>query len=183
MSRVAKQPVIVPSKVNVTLSGDMLKVKGSKGELEHRLNGLVTMQDAKDDNGNNVITFTPNDNSIKAHAITGTTRNVVNNMVNGVDQGFEKTLLIEGVGYRAQVKGKVLHLTLGYSHPIEYDLPEGITIDAPSNTEIIVKGIDKQLVGQVAAEIRAFRKPDPYKNKGVRYKGERLIRKEAKSKK
>lgn len=183
MSRIAKKPVIVPSKVDVAINGNVVNIKGSKGELQHQINALVSIQDGKDDDGNNVLTFAPKDESIKALAITGTTRNVVGNMVAGVSEGFEKTLIIEGVGYRAQLKGNVLNLTLGYSHPIEYKLPEGITIDAPSQTEIIVKGIDKQLVGQVAAEIRAFRKPDPYKNKGVRYKGERLIRKEAKSKK
>lgn len=179
MSRVAKQPVIIPDKVEIKNNNQQLTIKGGKGELQHQVHPLVEMKQDSED-GQNVIKFNPVDASKKARAITGTTRNIVNNMVQGVHEGFEKTLEIQGVGYRAQLKGTVLHLTLGYSHPIEYNLPEGITADLPSQTEVIIKGIDKQLVGQVASEIRAFRKPDPYKNKGVRYKGERLIKKEVK---
>ena len=155
----------------------MLTVKGPKGTLEHRIHDLVEMkrEDAE-------LNFGARNDSGQASALAGTTRSIVSNMVVGVSEGFEKKLELIGVGYRAQSKGKVLNLTLGFSHPIEYELPEGITADTPSQTEIVVKGSDKQRVGQVAAEIRAFRPPEPYKGKGVRYADEIVIRKEAKKK-
>ena len=155
----------------------MLTVKGPKGTLEHRIHDLVEMkrEDAE-------LNFGARNDSGQASALAGTTRSIVSNMVVGVSEGFEKKLELIGVGYRAQSKGKVLNLTLGFSHPIDYELPEGITADTPSQTEIVVKGSDKQRVGQVAAEIRAFRPPEPYKGKGVRYADEIVIRKEAKKK-
>jgi large subunit ribosomal protein L6 len=183
VSRVAKQAVIIPAKVTLTQTDQTVNIKGSKGQLSHVVHALVKLENSKDEDGNALLKFAPVEDSIKAWAIAGTTRNVINNMVLGVSNGFSKTLLIEGVGYRAQLKGNTLHLTLGYSHPVVYALPDGISIQAPSQTELVISGIDKQLVGQTAAEIRAFRKPDAYKNKGVRYKGEVLVRKEAKSKK
>ena len=153
----------------------MLTVKGPKGTLEHRIHDLVEMkrEDAE-------LNFGARNDSGQASALAGTTRSIVSNMVVSVSEGFEKKLELIGVGYRAQSKGKVLNLTLGFSHPIDYELPEGITADTPSQTEIVVKGSDKQRVGQVAAEIRAFRPPEPYKGKGVRYADEIVIRKEAK---
>ncbi len=178
MSRIAKKPIELPSGVEVKVEGALVKVKGSKGELAHELHNEVDMNV-----DGNVITFTPkNENSKPSVALAGTSRAVINNMVVGVSAGFEKKLTLIGVGYRAQAKGKVLNLTLGYSHPIDYALPEGITAETPSQTEIVVKGIDKQVVGQVAAEIRAFRPPEPYKGKGVRYSDEQVVRKEAKKK-
>ena len=155
----------------------MLTVKGPKGTLEHRIHDLVEMkrEDAE-------LNFGARNDSGQASALAGTTRSIVSNMVVGVSEGFEKKLELIGVGYRAQSKGKVLNLTLGFSHPIDYELPEGITADTPSQTEIVVKGSDKQRVGQVAAEIRAFLPPEPYKGKGVRYADEIVIRKEAKKK-
>jgi len=181
MSRVAKAPVIVPDKVEVKRNGRDLIVKGANGELKHDMHMSVDMKEGTTDDGKPCLNFSPSNSSKKAMAIAGTTRNIVNNMIIGVTEGFTKELEIEGVGYRAQAKGKVLVLTLGYSHPVEYQIPEGITLELPSQTAVIVKGIDKQKVGQAAAEIYAYRKPDPYKNKGVRYKGRRLIRKEVKS--
>ncbi len=155
----------------------MLTVKGPKGTLEHKIHDLVEMK--REDTE---LNFGARDGSSQASALAGTTRSIVSNMVVGVNEGFEKKLELIGVGYRAQSKGKVLNLTLGFSHPIDYELPEGVTADTPSQTEIVVKGSDKQRVGQVAAEIRAFRPPEPYKGKGVRYADEIVIRKEAKKK-
>jgi large subunit ribosomal protein L6 len=177
MSRIAKMPVPVPASVEITEKGQMLTVKGPKGTLEHRIHDLVELkrEDAE-------LNFGARNESSMASALAGTTRSIVNNMVVGVSDGFEKKLELRGVGYRAQAKGKVLNLTLGFSHPIDYELPEGVTADTPSQTEIVVKGSDKQRVGQVAAEIRAFRPPEPYKGKGVRYADEIVIRKEAKKK-
>jgi large subunit ribosomal protein L6 len=177
MSRIAKMPVAVPASVEITENGQMLTVKGPKGTLEHRIHDLVEMkrEDAE-------LKFSARNESSQAGALAGTTRSLVSNMVVGVSEGFEKKLELIGVGYRAQSKGKVLNLTLGFSHPIDYELPEGVTADTPSQTEIVVKGSDKQQVGQVAAEIRAFRPPEPYKGKGVRYADEVVIRKEAKKK-
>jgi large subunit ribosomal protein L6 len=175
MSRVAKNPVAIPSGLEVKLDSNILEVKGSKGTLKLQIHPTVEI---KIENG--AITFASKDENNKAMA--GTTRALVNNMVNGIDKGFEKKLQLIGVGYRAQAQGKVLNLALGYSHPINYQLPEGITAETPSQTDIIIKGIDKQLVGQVAAEIRQFRKPEPYKGKGVRYSDEVVHRKEAKKK-
>ncbi len=178
MSRIAKKPIEVPSGVDLKVDGSLVKVKGSKGQLEHDLHNDVEMKV-----DGNVVTFAAKDPKSKpAVALAGTSRAVINNMVVGVTTGFEKKLQLIGVGYRAQAQGKKLNLTLGFSHPVEYPVPEGITIETPSQTEIIVKGVDKQVVGQVAAEIRAYRPPEPYKGKGVRYADEQVIRKEAKKK-
>lgn len=177
MSRVAKNPIELPSGVEVKIDGDEIRVKGSKGELSRTLPPQVAVG-----NESNVLTFAPKDASSTDWAMAGTARALVNNMVVGVSQGFEKKLQLIGVGYRAQAKGSVLDLTLGFSHPVNYAVPEGITVETPSQTEILVKGIDKQKVGQVAAEIRAYRPPEPYKGKGVRYADEHVVRKEAKKK-
>lgn len=177
MSRIANQPISVPSAVEITASGQQVTVKGPKGTLEHTIHGLVEMvrEDAE-------LKFKARDESKAANALAGTTRALLNNLVVGVSDGFEKKLELIGVGYRAQAKGKVLNLTLGFSHPIDYELPEGVTAETPSQTEIVLKGCDKQKVGQVAAEVRAFRPPEPYKGKGVRYADEQVVRKEAKKK-
>ena len=173
MSRIAKAPIELPSGVEIKISGDEVSVKGPKGNLVQKLHPNVSL--AQEDNS---ITVTPaNDASVP---MAGTYRSLVNNMVVGVSDGFEKKLTLVGVGYRAQMQGNKLTLALGYSHPIEYAAPEGITIEAPSQTEVVVKGCDKQRVRQVASEIRAFRPPEPYKGKGVRYANERVVRKEAK---
>jgi large subunit ribosomal protein L6 len=177
MSRVAKMPVELPKGVEINQSPSEMTVKGPKGELSMALNSEVTMNVA-----DNVATFEPKSGSRFANAVTGTMRSLVNNMVVGVSDGFERKLELVGVGYRAKVQGKKLNLTLGFSHPVDYAVPEGITIEAPSQTEIVIKGIDKQKVGQVAAEIRRYRPPEPYKGKGVRYAGERVVLKEAKKK-
>lgn len=177
MSRIAKYPVDVPSGVQVALSGAKLSIKGPKGSLEHEVHPMVkVMQEG------NQIKFLRTNDSTLARAVSGTTRALVNNMVTGVAKGFEKKLTIIGVGYRVAVQGKKLNLTLGYSHPIVYDIPNGITIEAPDQTNLVVKGADKQLVGQVAAEIRDYREPEPYKGKGVRYSNEVVVKKEAKKK-
>jgi len=177
MSRIANAPVSLPSGVEVTLNGQLVKVKGSKGELEWNVHELVSVkqEDAQ-------IKVSVNEKSKQAVALAGTTRALVNNMVTGVTTGFEKKLSIIGVGYRAQAQGQKLNLTLGFSHPVVYEVPTGITVATPSNTEIVVSGIDKQKVGQVAAEIRAYRPPEPYKGKGVRYTDEYVLRKQAKKK-
>tara|TARA_R110000868_G_scaffold318028_1_gene578836 strand:- start:45026 stop:45559 length:534 start_codon:yes stop_codon:yes gene_type:complete len=177
MSRVANNPISVPAGVEVTMSGCDLKVKGSKGTLEHTLPEAVKMKQEE-----NTITFEYNFDNKPVRALAGTTRALVNNMIVGVSEGFEKKLTLIGVGYRAQAQGKKLNLTLGFSHPIDFVVPEGVTIETPSQTEIIVKGADKQMVGQVAANIREFRPPEPYKGKGVRYSDEHVARKEAKKK-
>ena len=175
MSRIAKAPVTVAKGVDVKIDGRHVSVKGSKGTMELDLHPTVSV---KLEDG--VLTVTPADDS--AWAMAGTLRALLNNMVIGVSEGFSKKLQLVGVGYRAQVKGKVLNLNLGFSHPVDYPVPEGITIETPSQTEIVVSGCDKQKVGQVAAEIRAFRPPEPYKGKGVRYADEYVVRKEAKKK-
>lgn len=177
MSRVAKNPVNLPKGVEVKIDGRKVSVKGTKGSLEHEVHELV---EVTCDDG--VITVKPREESQQAWALAGTTRALVNNLVTGVSEGFERRLMLNGVGYRAQAQGKTLNLTLGFSHPVAYALPEGITIETPTQTEIVVKGIDKQLVGQVAANVRAFRPPEPYKGKGVRYADEQVRRKEAKKK-
>jgi len=177
MSRIAKKPVPVPAAVEVTENGQQITVKGPKGSLQHDVHALV---EVKLEDGE--MNFSPRDESKAANALAGTTRALVSNLVVGVTDGFEKKLELVGVGYRAQAKGKVLNLTLGFSHPVDYEVPEGVTIETPSQTEIILKGTDKQRVGQVAAEIRAFRPPEPYKGKGVRYADEVVVRKEAKKK-
>ena len=175
MSRIGKAPITVASGVDVKIDGQRVSVKGGKGNMELDINPSVSV---KLEDG--VLTVTPENDS--AWAMAGTMRALLANMVHGVSQGFEKKLELVGVGYRAQGKGKVLNLNLGFSHPIDYPVPEGITINTPSQTEIVVAGSDKQRVGQVAAEIRAFRPPEPYKGKGVRYADERIVRKEAKKK-
>jgi len=177
MSRVAKSPINVPAKVEVTLNGQSIAVKGPKGKLDYQLHAMV---EAKLDS--NVITFAPRDASTASNALAGTMRALVNNMVTGVAQGFEKKLELVGVGYRAQVQGKSLGLTLGFSHPVNFPIPEGISIETPSQTEIFIRGVDRQLVGEVAAKIRDYRPPEPYKGKGVKYAGEIIKRKEAKKK-
>jgi large subunit ribosomal protein L6 len=177
MSRVAKIPVTIPKGVEVLLQGSLLTLKGGKGSLKRELAQDVEMKVA-----NNTLTFTPRNNSHFADAMAGTTRALVSNMVKGVSQGFERKLLLVGVGYRAQVQGKALNLTLGFSHPVSFPIPEGVTIETPTQTEIVVKGIEKQQVGQVAANIRAYRPPEPYKGKGVKYANEVIVLKEAKKK-
>jgi len=177
MSRVAKAPVSVASGVTVTINGQNVEVKGSKGTLTHELHPLVTA-----DLNDGVVSFKPVNEEKPSWAQAGTARALINNMITGVSEGFEKKLTLIGVGYRAQAKGKTLDLALGFSHPVVYNLPEGVTAETPSQTEIVIKGFDKQVVGQVAAEIRAFRPPEPYKGKGVRYADEYVIRKEAKKK-
>ena len=177
MSRIAKEPVALPSGVEFTQSGSAVTVKGGKGTLSLELNSEVEL---KQEDGS--LTVAPRSGSRFATAIAGTTRSLLANMVQGVSEGFEKKLTLVGVGYRAQAQGKKLNLTLGFSHPVVYDVPEGISIETPSQTEIVVKGADKQQVGQAAAEIRRYRPPEPYKGKGVRYADERVVMKEAKKK-
>jgi len=177
MSRVANNPVQIPAGVEVTLSGQSVKVKGSKGEMSHEIHSAVEVNQA-----DSALTFVARDAEQSSNALAGTTRALLNNMVTGVSQGFEKKLTLVGVGYRAQAQGKTLNLSLGFSHPVDFAVPEGVTIETPSQTEIVVQGIDKQKVGQVAANIRAYRPPEPYKGKGVRYSDEHVIRKEAKKK-
>ena len=177
MSRIANNPVGIPSGVEVFLNGRELSVKGSKGTLEMTVDNQVDIKHEAD-----VLKFSAANNGKKSGALACTYRSLVNNMVVGVSEGFTKALQLQGVGYRAQAQGKKLNLTLGFSHPIEYEIPNGIEVETPSQTEVVVKGIDKQLVGQVSAEIRAFRPPEPYKGKGVRYANEYVKRKEAKKK-
>lgn len=177
MSRIANNPVDIPKGVKVTLSGQELSVAGSKGQLNLTIHEFVEISQEED-----VLKFAASKPGNKPHAMAGTFRSIVDNMVVGVTQGFQKELELRGVGYRAQMQGNKLNLTLGFSHPVEYLIPEGIEIETPSQTQIVVKGIDKQLVGQISAEIRAFRPPEPYKGKGVRYADEQVKRKEAKKK-
>lgn len=177
MSRVANSPVEVPAGVTVTLKGQEISVKGSNGTLDHSIHAAVEVSQEE-----SVLKFVARDGAKQSRALAGTTRALVNNMVTGVSQGFEKKLVLNGVGYRAKAAGKTVDLTLGFSHPVVYELPEGVKAESPSQTEILLKGADKQLLGQVAAEIRAFRPPEPYKGKGVRYADEYVRRKEAKKK-
>lgn len=177
MSRVAKVPIAVPSGINVVVEGQKVSVKGPKGQMTQDIHPGVAVS-----RENGSLKVAPRIDSKENWIMAGTTRALVSNMVVGVGQGFEKKLALVGVGYRAQVKGKVLNLSLGFSHPIDYPMPEGIEIQTPSQTEIVVRGADKQKVGQVAAEIRSFRPPEPYKGKGVRYADEHVARKEAKKK-
>ncbi|WP_043320813.1 50S ribosomal protein L6 [Microbulbifer sp. HZ11] len=177
MSRVANSPVSIPAGVSVSLSGQDIAVKGGNGNLNFNIHSDVEVKQEE-----NQLTFAARNGSKQARALAGTTRALVNNMVVGVSQGFEKKLQLNGVGYRAKASGKTVNLTLGFSHPVDYDLPEGVTAETPSQTEVVLKSSDKQLLGQVAAEIRAFRPPEPYKGKGVRYADERVYRKEAKKK-
>ena len=177
MSRVAKEPVELPQGVEFNQSGTTVSIKGGNGSLSMELNSEVEL--AQEDN---TITVKPRSGSRFSTAVAGTTRALLANMVVGVTNGFEKKLELKGVGYRAITEGKKLNLTLGFSHPVVFDVPDGITVETPSQTEVIVKGNDKQKVGQVAAEIRGFRPPEPYKGKGVRYADERVVIKEAKKK-
>lgn len=175
MSRIANNPIKIPAGVDVSIKGNTVTVKGKKGELSHTAHHLVTV---KQEDG--TLKLGVKNNSKSAKALSGTTRALIQNLVTGVSQGFERKLEIIGVGYRAQSQGKVLNLTLGFSHPVNFQIPDGITIETPSQTEIVVKGMDKQKVGQVAANLRDYRPPEPYKGKGVRYSNEIIIRKEAK---
>ena len=177
MSRVGKHPVAVPSGVTVEIANRILKAKGKLGELSLELSDEV---EAKLEDGKVVVT--PRSETKRARTLWGTTRALVNNMVGGVSKGFSKTLEINGVGYRAQVQGKNLQLQLGYSHDVVYPIPAGVTIKCERPTQISISGADRQRVGQVAAEIRAFRKPEPYKGKGIKYDNERILRKEGKKK-
>jgi large subunit ribosomal protein L6 len=177
MSRIAKEPVSLPKGVEFNLSGTTVNMRGGKGALSMELNSEVEL--AHEDNQ---LTVKPRSGSRFSVAMSGTTRALLANMVQGITEGFVKKLELRGVGYRAQSQGKKLSLTLGFSHPVVYDVPEGITVETPSQTEVIVSGTDKQRVGQVAAEIRHFRPPEPYKGKGVRYADERVVMKEAKKK-
>jgi large subunit ribosomal protein L6 len=177
MSRIAKAPVSLPKGVEATIAGSAVSIKGGKGTLKIDLNDQVQIV-----NEDGVLKLSPKNNSQAANAMAGTTRAIVQNMVKGVSQGFERKLELVGVGYRAKAQGKAVNLVLGFSHPIDYKLPEGVTAETPTQTEIVLKGADKQVLGQVAAELRAFRAPEPYKGKGVKYAGEQVYRKEAKKK-
>jgi large subunit ribosomal protein L6 len=177
MSRVAKNPVKLPLVLKINLAGQQLSVKGAKGTLDLNVHSSVEiLQEAGE------LRFAARNGDQQTRAMAGTTRALVNNMVIGVSAGFERKLQLVGVGYKAQAKGQVLNLALGFSHPIDYELPDGVVAETPTQTEILIKGVDKQLVGQVAAEIRDFRRPEPYKGKGVRYADEVVRRKEAKKK-
>ncbi len=178
MSRIAKKPVELPAGLEVKLNGQLISVKGSKGVSELNIHSTVKVIEE----GSSLI-FSPSDAANNsAWAMAGTMRSLVNNMVIGVSEGFEKKLELVGVGYRAKAQGNILNLTLGFSHPVNYQLPDGVTVETPKQTEIIIRGTDKQMVGQVAAEIRAYRPPEPYKGKGVKYADEHIIRKQAKKK-
>ena len=177
MSRVAKMPISLAAGVEATISAEKISVKGPQGTLSLPLTGQVIIS-----NENNTLTFVPADESRESVAMSGTVRALVNNMVVGVSQGFEKKLSLVGVGYRAQAQGDKLNLSLGFSHPIVHQMPEGVKCETPTQTEILIKGIDRQKVGQVAAEVRAYRSPEPYKGKGVRYADEVVIIKETKKK-
>ncbi len=170
-------PIEIPAGVEISIKDNAVNVKGSKGTLEHTLHKSIDIK--KDDN---VLTILLREGADNAAAQAGTARSLLNSMMIGVTTGFEKKLELVGVGYRAKAEGKSVNLTLGFSHPVNYKLPEGITAETPSQTEIVIRGVDKQRVGQVAADIRAFRPPEPYKGKGVKYAGEHIVRKEAKKK-
>lgn len=175
MSRVAKKPVLLPSGVEVKIADQRISAKGPKGAIDVLVHADVSVHMA-----DGRITVEPV--HLEADKLAGTTRAVIQNMVTGVSEGFVRKLEIVGVGYRAQAKGKTLSLTLGFSHPVDHPIPDGITVETPTQTEILVKGVDKRLVGQVAADIRAYRPPEPYKGKGVRFSDEYIVRKEAKKK-
>ncbi len=177
MSRVAKMPVAVPQGVDVAIKDDQINVKGALGALALTQNALVTI---KNDAGK--LTFVPANDSREANAMSGTMRQLVNNMVTGVTKGFEKKLSLIGVGYKAQAQGAKLNLTVGYSHPVVMDMPAGIKVETPTPTEVVIKGSDRQRVGQIAAEVRAVRPPEPYKGKGIRYADEKITIKETKKK-
>ncbi len=177
MSRIGKQPVALPKGVEIKINGTEVSVKGPKGEIAKVFSPKVQI-----DIEENQVICRPQDGHDGQWAIVGTTRSILNNMVQGVTTGFEKKLQLVGVGYRAQAQGNKLNLSLGFSHPVVHEVPAGITVETPSQTEIVIKGADKQVVGQVAAEIRAYRPPEPYKGKGVKYADENILRKEAKKK-
>ncbi|MEY3190651.1 MAG: hypothetical protein RIS10_768 [Pseudomonadota bacterium] len=177
MSRIAKAPVNIPKGVEIDLVGNQLIIKGTNGQLSHTLNSAVNVNISND-----VVQVEWNKDDKKATAQAGTARAILSNMVKGVSDGFEKRLTLIGVGYRAQAKENILSLSLGFSHPVDFFVPSGITVETPTQTEIIVRGNDKQLVGEVSAKIRAYRPPEPYKGKGVRYSDEHVVRKEAKKK-
>jgi large subunit ribosomal protein L6 len=179
MSRIANMPVVIPSGVEVSIETSRFSVKGPKGNLGIPLDGSVTVSK----NDNNQLLFRKNDEGRHAQAMVGTVRALANNMVRGVSNGFERRLMLSGVGYRVSMQGKKLNLSLGFSHPVLYELPESIQAEVPSQTEIVLRGCDKALLGQTAATIRAFRPPEPYKGKGVHFQGEYVHRKEAKKKK
>ena len=176
MSRVAKAPVEIPAGVDISVNGQKIQIKGANGNFDYQVHETVAVEVE-----GNQVRVAPKGGK-ETIAMAGTMRALINNMVVGVTQGFEKKLTLIGVGYRAKSAGKSLELTLGFSHPVNYAIPDGLTIETPSTTEVVVKGADKQKVGQVAAEIRAYRPPEPYKGKGVRYTDEYVIRKEAKKK-
>jgi large subunit ribosomal protein L6 len=179
VSRVGKQPIPIPAGVQVTINGQQVALKGKNGLAELQIHPWVLVQQE-----DNQLKVTPKvlTNEAKYRAMTGTMRALLNNLVIGVSQGFERKLQLVGVGYRAQAQGNVLNLALGFSHPVEFKVPEGITVQTPAPTEIVIRGVDKQQVGEVAAQIRAYRPPEPYKGKGVRYADETIILKEAKKK-
>lgn len=177
MSRVGKMPVSIPAGVDVVIKNDQINVKGALGALALAHNPLVTIV-----NEDGKLTFAPANESREANAMSGTFRQLVNNMVNGVTKGFEKKLMLVGVGFKAQAQGAKLNLTVGYSHPVIMDMPAGITVATPTPTEILIKGSDRQRVGQIAAEVRAVRPPEPYKGKGIRYSDEKITIKETKKK-
>ena len=177
MSRVGKMAIALPKGVDVSITADQISVKGANGTLARRLHALVNI---KNDAGS--LSFTPANESTEADAMSGTMRALVANMVGGVTKGFEKKLALVGVGFRAQATGQKLNLQIGFSHPVVKDMPDGIKVVTPTQTEILISGADRQRVGQVAAEVRAFRPPEPYKGKGIRYAGERVVLKETKKK-
>jgi large subunit ribosomal protein L6 len=177
MSRVAKNPITLPKGVETVIAGSAITVKGSKGTLKADVH-----QDVQVSLDAGVLQVAPKNNSRQANALAGTFRALINNMVTGVNTGFQRKLVLQGVGYRAKAQGQVLNIAVGYSHPIDYQLPAGVTAETPSQTEIVLSSSDKQLLGQVASEIREFRPPEPYKGKGIRYADENVYRKEAKKK-
>jgi len=177
MSRVGKMPIAVPQGVDVSITAEKISVKGAQGTLVRAANDLVTV---KNDGGK--LVFAPANESAAADAMSGTMRALVSNMVNGVTKGFERKLTLVGVGFRAQAQGQKLNLQIGFSHPVVKDMPAGITVTTPTQTEILIKGADRQVVGQIAAEVRAIRPPEPYKGKGIRYADERVVLKETKKK-
>jgi len=177
MSRVGKMPIAVPQGVDVQITAEQITVKGALGTLTRPQSPLALVA-----NDAGVLKVTPADDSTAANAMSGTVRALVNNMVNGVSKGFEKKLTLVGVGFRAQAQGQKLNLQIGFSHPVVKDMPAGIKVETPSQTEIVIKGSDRQVVGQIAAEVRAFRPPEPYKGKGIRYADERVVIKETKKK-
>jgi large subunit ribosomal protein L6 len=177
MSRVGKMPISLPQGVDVAITAEQISVKGSLGTLVRTINPLVTVK-----NEGGKLSFVPANQSVEADALSGTYRALVANMVNGVSKGFEKKLTLVGVGFRAQAAGQKLNLSIGFSHPVVKDMPAGIKVECPTQTEVLIKGVDRQAVGQIAAEVRAFRPPEPYKGKGIRYADERVVLKETKKK-